>query len=65
MMKMIRIENEYPNLVNCLGRLDYYNPKCQEGCNYPYECLQIRRELKSIPEFMSVGEKQRMRNSDE
>jgi len=44
---MQSIEKKYPNLVNCLGRinLEQTKPKCRR-CNYIYPCLQIRRELR-------------------
>jgi len=42
---MRKLEKKYPNLINCLGRLDTMSDKCSR-CKYAYSCLQIRRDLK-------------------
>jgi len=48
---MENIEKQYPNLINCLGRLDYNTKKCNEcrskdGFLFTFDCLQISRELR-------------------
>lgn len=44
---MERAERLFPNLVNCIGRLDTYTRKCNE-CSGIYPCYLIKPDLEML-----------------